>query len=229
MHLFVERIFGALLVMLLLLLQRSAFAVLSSQVWNKHEFKTLIEAGKRDCFYQHIEANTVFHVSYRIIKGDEITVDIADPTGNLIYNLVSHPTGTYQTQQTVLTGDYAICLDNQYSHMTSKLVYLYILTFKQEDVMKKFQHDRDLNETSHVATEITSKIIYNLIEVHSQQAMARFRQTRDEYLIESNNSLVLYWSLFQSLLIIFCAVFQVYFIRRLFTVKSSSSSKSSNR
>lgn len=61
------------------------------------------------------------------------------------------------------------------------------------------------------------KISMNLLEINTHQALARFRQTRDEYLIESNNGLVFYWSLFQSILIVICGVCQAYFIRHLFT------------
>lgn len=56
----------------------------------------------------------------------------------------------------------------------------------------------------------------------SSQALMRFKQTRDDYLIEANNSLVFYWSAFQSVLIIMCGLFQVYFIKRLFNVGKKS-------
>jgi hypothetical protein len=52
----------------------------------------------------------------------------------------------------------------------------------------------------------------------SHQALARFRQSRDDYVIEANYSLVFYWSLSQSIFIVLCGIFQVYFIKRLFNV-----------
>jgi hypothetical protein len=51
----------------------------------------------------------------------------------------------------------------------------------------------------------------------SYQAISRFQQKRDEYLIEANNSLVAYWSFFQTILIILSAMFQIYFIKKMFT------------
>ena len=65
-----------------------------------------------------------------------------------------------------------------------------------------------------------NKLSLNLIEIHTHQAISRFKNSRDDYLIEANESLVFYWSLFQSALIIICYFFQVYFIKRLF-IKSS--------
>ncbi len=54
--------------------------------------------------------------------------------------------------------------------------------------------------------------------------MAKFRQARDDYVIEANNSLVLYWSVFQSFFIIVCGFIQVYFIKRLFSVTKHKNS-----
>ena len=34
--------------------------------WVKHDFKINIEAGKTECFYQEIDADSVFHVSYQV-------------------------------------------------------------------------------------------------------------------------------------------------------------------
>ena len=69
-------------------------------------------------------------------------------------------------------GDYSVCLNNVYSHMTSKLVYVYILTFKSEDLVTKFQKDKELNETAHMAkvgragpdvlTALTSRLTFAL-------------------------------------------------------------------
>lgn len=102
--------------------------------------------------------------------------------------------------------------------MFGKLVSVYILSFHSDDLMNKFKQEKELNETAEISKDVSIKINLNLVEIFTHQAMAKFRQTRDEYLIEANNSLVLYWSSFQSVLIILCAMFQVYFIKRLFTV-----------
>jgi hypothetical protein len=69
-------------------------------------------------------------------------------------------------------------------------------------------------------------IFTKMIDVLTQQTLGRFRQSRDDYLSEVNNDLVMYWSLFQTFIIIFSGIFQVYFIKRLFLVDSSKASKS---
>ena len=43
-----------------------------------------------------------------------------------------------------------MCFDNTYSHST-KLVSIYILSFHSDALMKKFENDKELNETAHMA------------------------------------------------------------------------------
>lgn len=38
--------------------------------------------------------------------------------------------------------------------MNSKLVSIYILSFHSDALMKKFEHDKELNETAHLAKVI---------------------------------------------------------------------------
>ena len=61
-------------------------------------------------------------------------------------------------------------------------------------------------------------MIYKIADIMGYQAIARFRQARDDYLIDANNSLVFYWSFFQSVLIMVCGLFEVYFIKKMFKV-----------
>jgi hypothetical protein len=64
-----------------------------------------------------------------------------------------------------------------------------------------------------------------MIDVLTQQALFRFRQARDDYIVDANNEMVLYWSLVQTFIIIISGIFQVYFIKRLFTTSSTKSSR----
>lgn len=58
-----------------------------------------------------------------------------------------------------------------------------------------------------------------MLEVYTQQSLERFRQARDEYLLEANMNMVQHWSIAQSIIIVLSGLFQAYFIKRLFRVK----------
>ena len=178
-----------------------------------------------ECFFQNIENDSVLHVSYQVIRGDDINFYLNNPHKVQVNRLDYQQSGSFQIPKTGIEGDFEICFDNSYSHLNSKLVSIYILSFHSDALMKKFENDKELNETAHLAKASSDKISVNLVEVFTTQAMSRFKQTRDEYLLEANNSLILYWSAFQMVVICSCSVFQVFFIKRLF---NTSLKKTSN-
>jgi len=58
------------------------------------------------------------------------------------------------------------------------------------------------------------------------QANSRAREARDYALIKDNNSYVGTWSIVQILVIVVTTTVQVYFVRKLFDIKSSGYSRS---
>lgn len=65
----------------------------------------------------------------------------------------------------------------------------------------------------------------NIYEVMQIQHFSRSREDRDYNLLLDNNAYVQNWSLLQVVVIIATTIVQVYFVRKLFDVKSSGYSK----
>lgn len=122
-------------------------------MWTKNELKIIIEPGSRECFYQFVETQAVFHSSFQVIRGDGVGFEVIDPKGISLISMINDPSGSHQVQNAEVRGDYAICLDNTYSHLTSKLVSLYILTFQSQLMQAKMIEDRIINAT-HVAVQV---------------------------------------------------------------------------
>jgi len=59
--------------------------------------------------------------------------------------------GTHQIPKCDIQGDYEIYIDNSYSHLSSKVVSVYLLTFHSNSLMEKYQKEKELNETNHLA------------------------------------------------------------------------------
>lgn len=74
---------------------------------------------------------------------------MTDPRREILKVIQYEPSGQFQIQRTTLSGDYEICFDNTYSHLTNKLVSIYILTFHQDTLMERFKQEKELNETAH--------------------------------------------------------------------------------
>jgi hypothetical protein len=220
----VASFFCLLLVVVMPELQMVVQASVDQKVWTKNEFKVMIHHS--DCFYQTVKENAALVTSFQVIKGDDITFALTYPNGTLHSRAERQKQNALQLQH-VPGGDYAVCFDNSYSYTTAKLVQVYILTFTEEKLQEKFANDQMLNETITFAKKAADNITINLMEVYTHQAMERFHQAKDAYTLQSNNDLVVYWSLTQTVLIILCAVFQAFFIKRLFISDSSKSSFSS--
>lgn len=70
----------------------------------------------------------------------------------------------------------------------------------------------------HVITSVER----NINDMFQYQSHSRAREARDYALIIDNNSYVQFWSLLQIFVIFVTTTVQVYFVRKLFDIKSSS-------
>jgi hypothetical protein len=61
--------------------------------WNKYEFKIKIEPGRYDCFYQSAIEGSMLHVSFQLLKGNDIHFHIKDPHGIIIMQTINENTG----------------------------------------------------------------------------------------------------------------------------------------
>lgn len=105
------------------------------------QMKTYFTTVSGLCFIQS------YYYFVKVVKGDGISFEVIDPKGISLISLTNEQSGSHQLQRAEVSGDYAICLDNTYSHMTSKLVSLFILTFQSNLMQKKMVEDQMLNET----------------------------------------------------------------------------------
>ena len=88
---------------------------------------------------------------WKVVSGDDVSVFLLDPARKIVKHFDRQRDGTHQISKSDVQGDYEIYIDNSYSHLTSKIVSLYLLTFHSDALMEKYQKERELNETSHVA------------------------------------------------------------------------------
>lgn len=70
-------------------------------------------------------------------------------------------------------------------------------------------------------TQVIQTVEANLNVMFQYQANSRAREARDYALIKDNNSYVGTWSIVQIFVIVVTTSVQVYFVRKLFDIKSS--------
>ncbi|ESO98526.1 hypothetical protein LOTGIDRAFT_142774 [Lottia gigantea] len=189
----------------------------------QYEFKLQVEAGTEECFYQKISKGSKLHVSFEVLQGGDLNIDFyfKDPHFNLIDSHMYKSSGGIEHDINT-AGTYSICLDNSFSHFTSKLVYFYLVTFIPEEWSKYVIEISDVHALAenYTVTVLLTGVQTSISEMRRYQSQSRFSVMKDWYLIKTNNEYIQTWSIIQCLVIIFTSSLTVFFVRRLFKVST---------
>ncbi|KAM6250469.1 transmembrane emp24 domain-containing protein 6 isoform 1-T1 [Spheniscus humboldti] len=121
-------------------------------------------------------------------------------------------------------GFYQLCLDNQQNHFGFMQVYLnfgvYYEGFNTEN--KQPEERKELNDTLEAIGVSIRKLQLHIFHMWRFYNFARMRKGADSILLESNYNYVNWWSVAQSCVIVLSGVLQLCFLKRLFTVQTSS-------
>uniref|UniRef100_U5ES02 Putative logjam n=1 Tax=Corethrella appendiculata TaxID=1370023 RepID=U5ES02_9DIPT len=190
------------------------------------DYKVHIDAGKEDCYYQYVQPGSTFYVSFQVIRGGDGMAGFAvrNPKGEIVHPYQWQASSDY-TDGNSMGGYYAVCIDNQFSRFASKLVNLYLTVIRYEEWEKFTKEIEDLNVNMNNFTTTISNVERNLHDMFQYQSHSRSREAKDYALIVDNNSYVIRWSLLQIFVIFLTTAVQVYFVRKLFDIKSSGSSR----
>nr|XP_040229379.2 uncharacterized protein LOC120953484 [Anopheles coluzzii] len=187
------------------------------------DYKVHIDAGKEDCYFQYVQQGSTLYVSFHVIRGGDGMAGFAvrNPRGEIVHPYQWQASSDY-TDGAAMGGFYAVCIDNQFSRFASKLVNLYITVIRYEEWEKFTKEIEDLNVNMNNFTGTISTVERNLNAMFQYQAHSRNNEARDYALILDNNAYIWKWSVLQILVIVFTTSVQVYFVRKLFDIKTGS-------
>ncbi|XP_045163996.1 transmembrane emp24 domain-containing protein 5-like isoform X5 [Mercenaria mercenaria] len=183
----------------------------------QHEFKIEVGAGREECFYQKIVAGGKLHISFEVLNGGDrkLELRVYSPTVNMIGHVDLREMGGFESE-IADTGPYAICLDNSMSRMASKLVYVFLVTYVEEEWSRYRQEIEDVELTVSNFSASIQTVQESVKETLVHQAQSRMHIIKDWYLITGNNTYIQRWSICQCIVVMMCSGIQVYFVRRLF-------------
>ncbi|XP_060071408.1 transmembrane emp24 domain-containing protein 6-like [Ylistrum balloti] len=193
----------------------------------QHEFKIEVPAGGEECFHQKVAEGANLHMSFEVLRGGTerlIDVVIRNPTNFIVEGHYGKPEIVIQ-HLVEIAGVYTICVDNTFSRMASKLVYVYIITFVPAEWTKYVQEIEDMDMTVSNFTHSISEVQKSLEEAKLHQASSRMNVVKDWYLIMGNNSYIVKWSIAQICVVVCSSVFTVIFVRRLFKIPNVTPSQ----
>ncbi|KAH8408534.1 hypothetical protein KR215_006977 [Drosophila sulfurigaster] len=210
------------------------------------DYKVHIDAGKEDCYHQYVQAGATFYVSFsvsineldahivsihisfdcQVVRGGDGMAGFAvrNPAGEIVKPYQWQATADY-TDQVSPGGYYSVCIDNQFSRFAGKLVNIYITVVKYDawDKYAKEIEELQLNMQNFTATIGT--VERNINDMLGYQAHSRHRESRDYALLLDNNSYIQTFSISQIIVILITCSIQVFFVRKLFDVRSNSKSR----
>ena len=194
------------------------------------EYKVHVEAGKEDCYWQYVHPGATLYVSYQVLKGGDGNIGMAvrNPQMKVVHPYAWKASSEYEESDIPSGGYYSVCLDNQFSRFSAKLVNLYLTTFRYDEWEKFSQELQDMDVTVenftstlrqvdqriqvkfYDGTPSDIRINHVFVQIMRQfQSMTRSGEARDFNLIQDNSAYVQNWSIAQALVVILCTAVQV--------------------
>jgi len=191
------------------------------------EYKVHVEAGKEDCYWQYVHAGATFYVSAQVLKGGDgsVGVGIRQPKGKVVHPYSWKPNAEYE-ESDAQGGYYSVCLDNQFSKFSAKLVNIYITTFRYDEWEKFSEELKDLDMSVGNFTEVLSSVDKRVQVMRQFQQLSRGLESRDYNVLLANSNYVTTWSIASAIVVIVCGITQVYFVKKLFESPTTKGGKS---
>nr|XP_014093966.2 transmembrane emp24 domain-containing protein 2 [Bactrocera oleae] len=181
-------------------------------------FIVTVDAHNEECFFEKVEGGTKFGVTFEVIEGGFLDIDIkiTGPDNNIIHESEKESSGKY-TFATVSTGIYRVCFNNERSSMTPKLV---MFSIEVSETPHRAAGAPSEEEVGHTKLEdMIQQLSGTLTGVKHEQEYMHVRDKIHRSINESTNSRVVLWSTFEALVLVLMTIGQVYYLKRFFEVK----------
>jgi protein ERP2 len=185
----------------------------------QHEFRFEVGSGATQCYFQKLRQNAQFHMSFEVLRGADrnINVMVRKEDGTTFEEFQWINEGNLD-RIIETTGVYSFCFDNSLSRFTSKLVYVYLLSYTEEDWRSYAKEMQDYHSEVENVSKSLELIDQRANKILVMQASTRRHVLSDYYTITGNNDSVRRWSFVMCIVIVASSLFQVYFVRRLVNV-----------
>ncbi|KAH8387445.1 hypothetical protein KR093_007138 [Drosophila rubida] len=177
-----------------------------------------VDAHNEECFFENVEGGTKFGVTFEVIDGGFLDVDIkiTGPEQHVMHESEKESSGKF-TFVAPTKGVYTVCFNNERSSMTPKMV---MFSIELGDTPVRAPGAPGQEEVGHTKLEdMIRELSGTLTSVKHEQEYMHVRDKIHRSVNESTNSRVVLWSTFEALVLVLMTVGQVYYLKRFFEVK----------
>jgi len=182
-------------------------------------FTFQVDATKEECFYELLNTGEPVGLMFQVVQGGflDIDVEIKSPDGRVVYTAQRQTEGKYNFGATT-AGLYSFCFSNKMSTLTPKVVSFMLNLLKESDKERK---DDNVATQEHITPLETAilQLSAELSAVQSEQSYMKMRERAHRNTNESTNSRVVWWSIFEVVMLLAMSAWQIYYLRRFFEVK----------
>eukprot|EP01134_Creolimax_fragrantissima_P004375 CFRG4375T1 len=175
-----------------------------------------VDANEELCFYEDLKRNDPVGVVYQVTDGGFLDIDmtIRDKDGEILTEeLRSSESSAVVSAPS--DGRISICFGNKMSSMTSKDILFSVSGSEEQDVPQFGETEEESQEMINTIKDLYIK----MLAVKDENAYMTTREIQHTQINEATHSNVLYWAIFQCVVVISMSLGQVFYMKRFFEQK----------
>jgi len=171
------------------------------------------------CYYEEIAQGVDCVIEFQVVTGGQYDVDMSleGPNGKVLYKDIRKQYDSF-SWKTDAVGTYKVCFSNEFSTFSHKIVYM----DWQIGAERALPNTREHMTAMTMMDTSASGIHERLKVVDDYQTHHRLRESTSRKRAEELSDRVLWWSVGQTVVILFIGISQVFVLRSFFTDKRPS-------
>ena len=162
-----------------------------------------VEPRSEECLIEEISDHGVpITMIFQVTAGGHLDIDcmISDQRGNVIQSYKGQQDGRHHWTS-VGSGEYKICFSNEMARYTPKWVSFYISVGNSPNTAR-LEHLDPIEQT-------IIQLSQGLTELQDEQKLLRAVERLHRDTIDTTNTRILYWSIFEAIVLVTMGLFQV--------------------
>ncbi|BFZ25702.1 hypothetical protein BsWGS_28741 [Bradybaena similaris] len=173
--------------------------------------------NEKMCFFENVDKGEEATLEFQVVTGGNYDVDleISSPQGQFLYREVKKQYDSF-TWKSQFGGVHKFCFSNEFSTYTHKIVYFHLQVGEERPAADELNSQNQEVAMTSLETS-TINIFVSLNKITEHQTHHRLKEAQGRTFAEDLNEQVLYWSVGESLLIIFIGIGQILILRSFFS------------
>jgi len=177
---------------------------------------TKVLAREKECYTETIAKNVQVSFQFQVTAGGQLDIDasLSDAeSGGILEQWKGAKEGQHIVQPNDDVKTFTLCFDNYMARFTPKWVNFYIYKWRNPNVAKV----GDLDPVEKAILKLNEQ----LGDLQDEQRSLRTTEHQHRDTIEVTSERLLYWSVFEAVVLVLMGSFQMYYLKRFLEVRSS--------